>query len=192
MKARRALRPWAFFLTERAQVCWARSLEVGRMNDRVLPAALAAAILVTAILPRPATAADATVDALFAKHKAYVGWAIGDGVVKTLRAEGHGVRDGKTTETLSELRYGVAFRDTYKSTDGLESNDGFTGSVSWTSNENGFTVRGVGEIVRYLADEQALFGERISDYPGTVVRHEAVDGVDTALVHVYAASRFSR
>lgn len=147
--------------------------------------AAVAATMVLAGFAGPARAAgDTSAEALFAKHKAYVGWAIGDGLVKTLRAEGHGVRDGKTTVTLSELRYGVAYRDTYKFTDGVESNDGFTGSVFWTSNENGFTVRGVGEIVRYLADEQALFGERVSDYPATVARHEAVDGVDTVLMHV--------
>lgn len=156
------------------------------MINRVFQAAVAAAILVTAIVPRPAIGASEAIDAaaLLGKHKAYVGWAIGDGVVKTLRAEGRGVRDGKTQATLTELRYGVAFRETYRDSDGTEGNDGFTGSLFWTSNENGFTVRAIGEIVRYLADEQALFGERVSDYPGSVVRHETVDGIDTVLVRV--------
>lgn len=155
------------------------------MNHTTFAAVVATASIVLSGLAGSARAAgDDTAGALLAKHKAYVGWAIGDGVVKTLRAQGHGVRDGKTTATLSELRYGVAYRDTYAATDGLERNDGFTGSLFWTSNQNGFTVRGIGEIVRYLADEQALFGERVSDYPGTVVRHEAVEGVDTVLVHV--------
>src|ERR1700736_943809 len=134
--------------------------------------------------------ADPEAAALFAKHKAYVGWAGGDGVVKTLRENGHRFFEGKPGLEMTMLRYGVAYRETLVRTHGVTSNDGFTGAVFWTSNANGFTVRPVGEVVRYLADEHALFGERIVDEPATVVKHETVDGSDTVQLRVTPAVGF--
>lgn len=131
----------------------------------------------------PAVAADDAA-ALLAKHAAYMGWRAGDGTVKTLRATGEATRDGKRTARLRLLRYGIASRDTYSDSRGLEYDDGFTGNVFWTTSANGFTVRPVGESARYRIAEEAVFSELVPSATSTVVRHEVVDGVDTAVVRL--------
>ncbi|HWT06673.1 MAG TPA: aspartyl protease family protein [Xanthomonadales bacterium] len=131
-----------------------------------------------------AAAEDAA--ALMAKHAAYAGWHGGDGVVKTLRATGEVTREGKPRGKMLSLRYGVAFRDTYESEDGVRSDDGFTGNVSWTSNINGFTVRPVGNVVKAQYDMDALFGEYTATpaFTPKFVKTEKVDGVDCAVVRL--------
>jgi Aspartyl protease len=135
--------------------------------------------------PPAARAADDAA-ALLAKHKAYAGWQAGDGTVKTLRASGTATRDGKQLATLTSLRYGIAFRDTYVNEHGVHEDEGFTGSVAWTSNENGFTVRPVGDYVRALFDADALFGEATTtaQFTPQLLRTEKVDGVDCAVVRL--------
>jgi Aspartyl protease len=158
------------------------------MIHRAFRVGALAAFSLASFLPLPSLAAteagDPAAAALLAKHKAYTGWSIGDGVVKTLIETGHRFRDNKPGTAMTVLRYGVAYRESIARPNGVTSSDGFTGAVFWTSNENGFTVRPVGEIVRFLADEQALFGERVTDEPAKVVKHETVDGVDTVLLRV--------
>jgi hypothetical protein len=149
--------------------------------------ALAAAAAFVFAGPPPCAAATADdAGALMAKHAAYVGWHAGDGIVKTLRATGEATRDGKPRATLTSLRYGAAFRDTAINTDGLRSDSGFTGTVSWTSNANGFTVRPVGEIVRYEFDRDALFAETTTTaaFTPSVRRDEKVDGADCTVVRL--------
>ena len=155
------------------------------MIHRVLFTAAAAAFAVTTCLPTAASAADDGA-ALIAKHAAYVAWHAGDGVVKTLRESGAQTRDGKTFAVLTSLRYGIAHRDTWVNADGLHTDEGFTGNVSWTSNENGFTVRSVGEVVRYLFDLDALFAETTTTgaFTPAVQRSEKVDGVDCTVVRL--------
>jgi Aspartyl protease len=149
-----------------------------------VPAALALATFVLGT-PLAAAAADEAT-ALMAKHAAYAGWHAGDGVVKTLRATGEVTRDGKQRASLTSLRYGAAFRNTSTNPDGLQNASGFTGAVSWTSNENGFTVRPVGEVVRYQFDRDALFGETTTTaaFTPSVRRTEKVDGVDCTVVRL--------
>ncbi len=129
------------------------------MMHRVVLAAIISAFLgAAALVPHAVSAADEPA-ASIAKHAAHVGWHAGDGVVKTLRETGESTRDAKPRGGLTSLRFGIAHRDTFVTTDGLHYDEGFTGSVSWTSNENGFTVHPVGEVVRYLFDVDALFAE---------------------------------
>jgi predicted aspartyl protease len=144
--------------------------------------ALAAAM---SLAPISARAADDAA-ALIAKHAAYAGWHAGDGVVKTLRATGDITRDGKVRGTMLSLRYGVAYRDTFVSESGIHSASGFTGSVLWTSNENGFTVRPVGDVVRAQFDVDALFGEFTATptFTPAFVKNETVDGVPCAVVRL--------
>ena len=146
-------------------------------------AAVAFALCVAA--PHGAIAADDAA-ALIAKHKAYVGWQAGDGVVKTLRATGSATREGKQVATMTSLRFGIAYRDTLVRENGEREDDGFTGSVAWTSNTNGFTVRPVGDVVRALFDVDALFGEATttSEFTPSLLRSEKVDGVDCAVVRL--------
>ncbi|MDB5070917.1 MAG: Retroviral aspartyl protease [Candidatus Eremiobacteraeota bacterium] len=149
-------------------------------------AAVAALIACALVTPAPPARAADDAAALIAKHAAYVGWHAADGVVKTLRATGEATRDGKPRATVTSLRYGVAFRNTSINADGLRSDSGFTGTVSWTSNVNGFTVRPVGEIVRYEFARDALFAETTTTaaFTPSVRRNEKVDGVDCTVVRL--------
>lgn len=155
------------------------------MRHGVSRAALAAALFVLIVRPLPAPAADEAA-ALIAKHAAFVGWHAGDGVMKTLRETGTQTRDGKIVGILTSLRYGIAFRDTGVSADGVHFDAGFTGSVAWVSNQNGFTVPAVGEVVRAIFDEDAIFGETSTTaaFTPSVLRSDKVDGVDCTVVRL--------
>jgi predicted aspartyl protease len=154
------------------------------MIDRVLRTAAAVAWSGALLLPLPSRAAGEDAAALLAKHQAYVGWHIGDGVVKTLRATGTVTRDAKTVGTLTLLRFGIAMRRTFVDDQGLENASGFTGSVYWTSGSNGFTVQPVGEVARYLYDQEAISGELTGQMTPQLLRHEQVDGTDTAVLRL--------
>lgn len=146
---------------------------------------VSAAFVALVAQPLGAVAAD-DASALIAKHAAYVGWHAGDGVVKTLRESGVVTRDGKTVGLMGELRYGIAFRDTYITGNGEQYDDGFTGSLSWSSNENGFTVRSLGEVNRALFDIDAVFAETTTTaaFAPAVLRSQKVDGVDCTVVRL--------
>ncbi|MBV9440973.1 MAG: hypothetical protein JOZ24_13375, partial [Candidatus Eremiobacteraeota bacterium] len=145
-----------------------------------------------AVLALPLAAGAQSVDpaALLAKHQAYVGWHAGDGSVKTLRLRGAATRDGKTVATLRKLYYGYAHRDTLVDEHGIEVDHGFTGSIFWTTNHNGFTVRPAGEVVRYLADVDAVFGELTGGIGASFVRRETVDGADAVVLHLTPKAGF--
>jgi predicted aspartyl protease len=153
------------------------------MSFRVVIAAALAAALSASLVPRTALAADDAA-ALLAKHHAYVGWSSGDGVVKTLRESGTVSGGTAKPAKIAVLRYGVAFREMYENAQGLQSHDGFTGNVFWTSNANGFTLRPIGDVARYLIDDHAVFGELTANYTPAVLRHETVDGTDTVVLHL--------
>jgi len=153
------------------------------MVARILAASLIGSLCLVA--PCAAPAADDAAGVI-AKHAAYVGWHAGDGVVKTLREAGTVTRDGKTRGDISALRYGIAFRNTFVTNDGVQWDDGFTGNLLWTSNGNGFTVRSAGEVVKAQFDADALFSEATttSAFTPALVRTEKVDGVDCAVVRL--------
>ncbi|BDE06368.1 hypothetical protein WPS_16440 [Vulcanimicrobium alpinum] len=140
-----------------------------------------AALLAPLMFPSAGAAADEA-DALLAQHQSYVGWHVGDGVVKTLRETGAITRNGKQRAALTMLRYGIAHRLTTADTRGFTDAQGFTGNVFWTSNTNGFTVRPVGEVARYLYDADAVFGELTATMKPEFLRRESVDGVQTAVL----------
>ncbi|HEY0393404.1 MAG TPA: retropepsin-like aspartic protease [Candidatus Elarobacter sp.] len=154
------------------------------MSFRVVIAAALAALLATSLVPRTALAADDAA-ALLAKHHAYAGWASGDGVVKTLRETGTVTNaSAKVVEKIRMLRFGVAYRASVQDARGFEEDDGFTGSVLWTTAGNGFIIRPVGDSARFLIDQHALFGELTAGYTPSVLRHEAVGGVDTVVLRL--------
>ncbi|MDB5094532.1 MAG: hypothetical protein JWO85_2633 [Candidatus Eremiobacteraeota bacterium] len=158
------------------------------MTNRVLSAAALAAfalpLLAASVAPAPVAPADPAAVALIAKHQAYVGWHAGDGVVKTLRESGAVTRDGKMRAKLDYLRYGLAHRSSSTDANGIAYDEGFTGSVYWTSNMNGFTVRPVGEIARRLFDDDVLDGELSATLTPAIVKHAMVDGADTTVVRL--------
>jgi len=158
---------------------------------RVFRTAVALAWAAVLVLPRPAAAVgEDSAAALLAKHQAYVGWHVGDGVVKTLRATGTVTNGSKVLDNIVLLRYGVAQRRTTVDEHGLEGDDGFTGNVYWTSGSNGFTLRPVGEVIRYFYDRDSLFGERTGELTPALLRHEQVDGVDTVVLRLTSTIGF--
>ena len=148
---------------------------------RALSAAVAAAFCLPllGISGEPSEAA-----ALMAKHQAYVGWHAGDGIMKTLRKDGDVKRDGKVVRSVRYYLLGIAHRWTSMDKNDLETNSGFTGSVYWTSNENGFTVRPVGEVARYLYDDDVLDGELTGLLTPAMHGRTTVDGADLPVVRL--------
>jgi len=153
------------------------------MTYRVLCAAAVAAFSLSP-LAASGGPADPEAAALMAKHQAFAGWHAGDGAVKTLREAGETTRDGKRRAQIWYLRYGIAHRFFSVDSRGLEYDSGFTGNVSWTSNQNGFTVRPVGEIARYLYDVDVVFGELTPDLTPVSVKHATIEGAGTELVRL--------
>ena len=111
-----------------------------------------------------------------AKHKAYVGWQAGDGAIASLRESGTITLDGRVVGTIRALHRGPVFREAWSRGAGRSFEDGFTGRVLWSSNQNGFTVQTVGDAARFAYTERALFGEDLTPLPATVVRTESIDG----------------
>ncbi|MEA2785655.1 MAG: Aspartyl protease [Candidatus Eremiobacteraeota bacterium] len=138
-----------------------------------------------AVSPGRASAAE-DAGALMAKHAAYVGWHAGDGVVKTLKQTGEATRDGKVVRSFSLLRYGGAYRETFEYPNGLHYDEGFTGTIAWASNENGFTVRALGEVVRAQFSIDALFAETTATPEFTAALHGTgkVDGTEYPIVRL--------
>jgi hypothetical protein len=155
-------------------------------------ASAAVAVLLAGSVPRAAHAADDAAAALIAKHAAYVGWHAGDDAMKTLRLSGPVTRENKPRGTIVALRSGIAFRETYITKDGVRRDDGFTGSMLWTSNGNGFTVRTVGPVVRYQFDHEAIFAETTttSEFVPSFVKNDKVNGHDCAVVRLLSQVGF--
>lgn len=152
----------------------------------ILPAA--------AVAGPPAPAKDAAADALLAKHRAFVGWEFGDGSIRTLRLTEIKTisKNGgpKTLTTARELRMGAVFRDTVTTEKGLTSDSGFTGSIFWESNENGFTHPVVGDPQRLMVSRQLIFLGGTTALPGTSQGNKTVDGRQLPVVRVSLPQSF--
>jgi hypothetical protein len=131
--------------------------------------------------------ADDTAQDLLAKHRAFVGWQLGDGTFKTLRLEGEYVNDkGTVTERSLERRIGLVYRDTYTypRRANLADESGFTGNVFWRSDVNGFTTPIYGELAKYELSATALLNEGLPTAGATLLRTATEDGKSTDVVHV--------
>jgi predicted aspartyl protease len=145
----------------------------------------AAALAVTLVLgfaPQPAPAADDAA-ALLAKHKSYAGWQGGDGTIPSLRESGTVSYDGRVVAAIAAFHRGPIYRRIRTGASGSVE-DGFTGRVLWTSNQNGFTVQTIGEPARYVYTRSALFDEALTAWPGTVLRSDTIDGTPVTWVRV--------
>ncbi|HEV2741487.1 MAG TPA: aspartyl protease family protein [Candidatus Elarobacter sp.] len=153
---------------------------------RATLSAFVAFVALAAVAPRAAGAADDAA-ALLAKHKAYAGWQAGDGAIASLRESGSVTLDGRVVALIRAVHRGPIFRESYARAAGGTFEDGFTGRVLWSSNQNGFTVQTIGDAARYVYTEDALFGEGLSSLPGTVLRTETIDGTPVTWVRVAPA-----
>lgn len=140
------------------------------------------------------SSADDDPQALLAKHKAFVGWQLGDGTFKTLRLTGKDVNaQGKTLYTLTELHAGLLYRSTYADVKraGLSSDEGFTGNIFWQSNENGFTTPMLGDGAKMAMAIDALFSEGTTQLHGIARGSATVDGKATQIVRVSLPSGYA-
>lgn len=168
------------------------------MTHRVLLAAAAAACLLTV----PFTATPARADdsaAILAKHKAYMGWAYGDGTLKSARSttvaerpagaptpkpdatpDPIGPADASSVELRRELLY-RASSDAY----GTElAASGFTGAVFWRSNSNGQTVTRRGRDAQEALTLDVIKAEAFSEAPVTARPDAEFDGKKAAVLRV--------
>jgi len=139
---------------------------------------------VAAFAPRGAGAADDAAAALMAKHKASAGWQAGDGAIASLRESGTITLDGRVVGTIRAVRRGPVFREALSRGAGRSFEDGFTGRVLWSSNQNGFTVQTIGDAARFVYTERALFDEGLTALAATVLRSETIDGTAVTWVRV--------
>ncbi|MEA2690437.1 MAG: hypothetical protein QOD51_3044 [Candidatus Eremiobacteraeota bacterium] len=160
-------------------------------------AAVACALLLSPASARPAGAADGS--ALIAKHKAYVGWAYGDGTLKSARetiesvapAQAPSPKPGATPDPLGDansrsvlLRRELLYRSVTTAY-GLDvDSDGFTGSVFWRANVNGNTVTRRGRDARTALTEDIIDAEALGEAPSTVRPDAAFDGKTAAVLRV--------
>jgi Aspartyl protease len=130
---------------------------------------------------------DSAAAALLAKHRAYVGWHLGDGTFRSMRIAGS-VSDekGAQTQKLVLLSAGILYHDTYTdiTRGGVTEHNGFTGRLFWQSNFNGFTTPIYGEYAKYLASLTMLREEGTTELGATYVGERSVDGKPAGVVRV--------
>jgi Aspartyl protease len=137
------------------------------------------AILSFTALASASAAADDGTAVLLAKHRAFVGWQLGDGAFKTLHLTREYVNEnGKVTERATESRTGIIYRNTYTYLDRANTveDTGFTGNIFWSTNENGFTTPVYGELAKYRLSLALLLNEGTAELKGTALGSVRVAG----------------
>src|SRR5438105_808861 len=107
--------------------------------------------------------------ALFAKHAQYAGWKAGDPGIQGWSASGTRT-NGKVVDAFSEKRSGVAYKDTLTAASGHVSEQmGFSGTMVWESNPNGYVVKQAGIPAQVAYDLNLIRGETLSAIPDVAV-----------------------
>ncbi len=164
------------------------------MDVRRLGRLLFTVSLAFASLGLPARADD-DATALLAKHKAYVGWELGDGSIKTLEKKGAIARRGKDgarvdTYSTHEADIGILYRlDETSVKAGSGFSQGFNGNKFWYASSNGFVVPNVGESRGDILAQRVVFAEATTKLQGTVVRHDTIDGTPVTVVRELLPSK---
>lgn len=142
------------------------------------------ALLAPLHTPAASSAASA---ALLAKHRAFVGWQLGDGNFRTLRLTGETFNaQGKLTQHAIEYRIGLVYRNHYRYPERADTTEdvGFTGSVLWSSNVNGFTTPIYGELARFRLSYAVLLNEGTTGLEGVAGDAVTIDGKSAQIVHL--------
>jgi predicted aspartyl protease len=166
---------------------------VARMIHRALFSTTLAALAVAIAAGSPAKADDAA--ALIAKHRAYVGWAAGDGTLKTakytLAYPAATPKPDATPDPLGaanrrsvSVRRGLQYRTTLASYGQPQSEEGFTGTVFWLANANGYTVTRRGRVARTAFTNNLIEAEALGDVPATSRPDAKFGGKDAAVVRI--------
>jgi predicted aspartyl protease len=162
--------------------------------------ATAVAVFTLVLVPfahQPARADDPA--ALLAKHKAYVGWAYGDGTLKsarsTVQAEAPSPaptpKPGATPDPLGEpnskqieARRELLYRTTNERYGMDIGSEGFTGSVFWNSNVNGHTVTVRAMAARERLTEDVIEAEAMAESPAVARPDATFDGKTAAVIRL--------
>jgi predicted aspartyl protease len=134
-----------------------------------------------------APARDAQSAALLAKHRAYVGWQLGDGTFSSMRISGNVTDEkGKKAQTFVMLSKGIVYNNTYTLLDsaGATVHTGYTGNLFWRADLNGFPTPVYGDYAKFLASLTMLEQEGTTELPATFVRNKSVDGRTVGVVRV--------
>lgn len=160
---------------------------------RLLSILLAAAFIAAPVSVRAVQAEDGA-SALLAKHKAFVGWQIGDGTFSTMTMDGDIVehqRDGsdkvlyKAHQAMAGLANRLALQNVKR---GTSTSSGFTGHIYWSSDENGFVRPALGDAQKFNIAYDLLFNEATPRMNGAIRGSKTIDGVDTTIVRVQTDS----
>ncbi|GAC1391865.1 MAG: hypothetical protein NVSMB31_09540 [Vulcanimicrobiaceae bacterium] len=137
-------------------------------------------------------AADDAAAALMAKHKAFMGWQLGDPVLATMKlARDYTEKSGKVTQHVGEARAGLVYRRDYRyQKSALDRSSGFTGNIFWSANPNGFIIPGVGDGARYNLSVDFLFNEALGGFPANLHGTSTVYGKTFPTVHIDMKSGF--
>ena len=145
------------------------------------------AVVVLLAVSAPGTNDDAQASALLAKHLAFVGWQYGDGSFASMRITGDVTNEkGERTMSFVSLSRGLLVRetDTMLEHGNVTEDTGFTGSVFWSSDYNGFTTPIYGGYSKYLASWAVLGLEGTTELPATYRGETTIDGRPLAIVRV--------
>src|SRR5579871_5359895 len=136
--------------------------------------------LVTLPVTVPAqTAAEDPAAALLAKHRAYVGWQYGDGTFNSMRISGDVTNEkGEPTISFVSLSRGLLAHDIYTmiARGNVTEHTGFTGTLFWSSDYNGFTTPIYGGYAKYLASLAVLGLEGTTELPASYRGETTLDG----------------
>jgi predicted aspartyl protease len=143
-------------------------------------------LAVPTLLAPSGAAADEAAD-LLAKHRAYVGWSMGDGSMPSIVANGVMTRREKAGETdIAQVRTtqaGLAYRTvTAYTKGGGVTYRGFTGSRFWYSTDNGFTVPVVTDERFNVLARAILFGEATAQLPTVVRKGDTIGGTPVVVL----------
>jgi hypothetical protein len=157
------------------------------MPRRAFCVALAIAVLRLSAPDPAAATADTGVETLLSKHRAFVGWQLGDAAFRTIRlTRTRTGGDGQLTQRATEYRIGIVYRNSYvfpKRADTVEE-AGFTGNVFWSTNENGFTTPLYGGLAKFRLSYALLMNEGTNGLKGTMRAPVTVDGEQLASVRL--------
>lgn len=144
----------------------------------------------------PAQSFDAA--SLLALHLQYVGWQFGDGTFTSMRAWGDAVNTKPSPGTTPQppqpmvlLSRGAVFRETQLNPEtGGALNWGFTGSLFWESDANGFKHPVIGDAQKADISYEFLFNEGTAGLSGALQSPVSIDGTSYPVVRVSPEAGF--
>ena len=124
-------------------------------------------------------------------HRTYTGFTFGDGTIHTLAYDFVETFKKDTLDHGHVVRAGLAYReDVHWKREGTDDSDGFTGSVFWYSDENGFPTKLSGNGVPIVYAEDLVTTDAIAALPWKYEQTVNYFGADLAVVRVTLTNGF--